>query len=340
MRFSLIVPVYNVEQYIEKCLQSIVDQTFHDYEVIVVDDETPDNSMDIVRRFEEAYPEKFIVIHQKNKGLGGARNTGVGVARGEYLLFVDSDDYLHPELLQTANQRLTEGNADLMIFNYDEVTVNGKVLNRVCACERDGILETPQERRELLLSLPAAWNKVYRREFYLSSGVTFPDKTWYEDLVTRILVAKAERIALCTEHFYYYVQRSGSIMNSNISPRKLEIIPMMDRVCDAFREESLWELFGAHLEASMLSSALHILDSINAIDIDSDLQAQLIDASLERFPDWKNNSILADISKAKLEVAATHDFRGYRNILRKQQVKGALLRVPLISWLNRLRKRV
>ena len=92
MRFSIIIPVYNVEKYIGKCMDTVMHQSFDDYEVIVVNDETPDNSMAIVQQYVDAFPGKIHVIHQKNTRQGGSRNRGVREAKGEYILFVDSDD--------------------------------------------------------------------------------------------------------------------------------------------------------------------------------------------------------------------------------------------------------
>ena len=114
MRFSIIIPVYNVEKYIEKCMASVMGQSFTDYEVIVVDDESPDNSMAVVERYAEEYPGKIRMIRQKNTRQGGARNHGVRYAKGDYLLFVDSDDYVHPDMLKTVDERLKQQPCDIL----------------------------------------------------------------------------------------------------------------------------------------------------------------------------------------------------------------------------------
>ena len=113
-KFSIIIPVYNVEKYIGKCLESVMNQTYKDYEVIVVNDGTKDNSMDIVKN----YPVK--IIEQENQGLSVARNTGVKKAKGEYIIFLDSDDYIEKDLLKNINKSL-DNNPDLVRFQIQEV---------------------------------------------------------------------------------------------------------------------------------------------------------------------------------------------------------------------------
>ena len=123
MRFSIIIPVYNVEKYIRKCMDTVMNQTFRDYEVIVVNDETPDNSMKIVQEYVDAFPGMIQVIHQKNTRQGGARNNGVTKARGEYLLFVDSDDYVATTMLETVDARLKANPCDVLVLRRDLLSV-------------------------------------------------------------------------------------------------------------------------------------------------------------------------------------------------------------------------
>ena len=329
MRFSIIIPVYNVEEYIEKCLQSVENQTFGDYEVIVVDDETPDNSMQIVQRFSDAAPEKYHVIHQKNKGLGGARNTGAAAAQGEYLVFIDSDDYIHPDMLQVLDQRLQEDHSDMLMFNFTEVTTSGEILDEARICQEDTVCRSEEERMPILLCPPAAWNKVYLRSFYQSSGVTFPEKTIYEDIVTRILVAKAQSVQLCTKSFYYYVQRTGSIMNSRISPRVLDVIKMVEMVLDTYQREGLYETFKPYLDASLIESVLHVLDHVNKNDPKNSIQKDLADVLRKHFPQYAENSFLARSRKKKVRYATEYRFDAYHWAGEVQKFKGVLMQLPM-----------
>ena len=132
MRFSIIIPVYNVEKYIGRCMDTVMHQSFDDYEVIVVDDETPDNSMDIVRKYAEEFPGKIHMIRQKNTRQGGARNRGVTMARGEYILFVDSDDYVHTDMLRIVDERLRDHPCDILVFQHRPVTEQGERSTLLC----------------------------------------------------------------------------------------------------------------------------------------------------------------------------------------------------------------
>ena len=118
MKFSVLVPVYNTSQYLEQCLTSLVDQTFDDFEVIIVNDGSTDNSKDICDKYQSEYPEKITVINQENQGLIAARRNAIKVAKGEYCIFVDSDDYIQLTLLEKVNDSINEYNTDVLIYSF------------------------------------------------------------------------------------------------------------------------------------------------------------------------------------------------------------------------------
>ena len=340
MRFSIIVPVYNVEEYIEKCLKSIEDQTFRDYEVIVVDDETPDNSMALVQTFVDRHPEQFRTIHQKNKGLGGARNTGVAAAQGEYLLFLDSDDYIPVHALETLDKRLTDCPCDMIFFNYTDVSVSGETIFVHRDCDRDVLLQTTEEKKELLSMTPSACSKAFLRSFYLQSGVSFPERTLYEDAITRILTARASSIQLCTESLYYYVQRPGSIMNGAVSPRVMEIRKAVDLVYDAFVSQGLMQTYQDAIEAALIGSVLYVIHGVNCIARNQPYQKALIHYIEERFPDYQSNPVLDQGARSKIDCLKRERYGEYYCRFHQiPQIKLALLRIPLVRKLNDLRKR-
>lgn len=134
MKFSIIIPVYNVEQYLEKCLLSVVEQNYHDYEIIIVIDGATDGSQEIAENIKKRYPEKNIqIICQENKGLGGARNTGMQYASGDYWLFVDSDDYLDSHALETLAKVTANDKYDMIYFNTYVVDEKGENF-KFCRC--------------------------------------------------------------------------------------------------------------------------------------------------------------------------------------------------------------
>lgn len=345
MRFSIIVPVYNVEAYLRKCLDSVVNQSFDDYEIIVVDDETPDNSMDIVQDFVEKHPEKFQIIHQKNKGLGGARNTGVAVAKGEYLLFLDSDDYIHEQMLEILDQRIRENPCEMLIFNFYTALTSGKILSDIVFFQKDELVTDVKRKKELLQQPPAAWNKVYLRSFYMQSGVSFPERLFYEDVITRILVAKAERIQLCANSLYYYIQRPGSIMNSKVSPRVLEIKTIVEMVRAKCISDGLHEEYKKAIDAALIGSIICVIDGIMDQDRNHGYIEELRSYIREQFPGYETNDAMLPEVRSKVDCLLHKGAQAYYlrfSLLPRfnlvHHAKQALLRIPLIGKLNDLKK--
>lgn len=207
-KFSIIVPVYNVEEYIDKCLKSIFNQTYKDFEVIVVDDGTEDNSMDIVNKYD------VIVVKEKNSGLSTARNNGVKKAKGEYLLFVDSDDYLEKDLLKNINDNLSD-NPDVLRFQIKEVDED-KETNY----NEEGFDTTNGADAFNKISkyhyIENAWAYAINRKYYLDNNYKFKDGSYHEDFgLIPLVIIKANTVKSISYIGYNYRQRNNSIMNNN-----------------------------------------------------------------------------------------------------------------------------
>lgn len=207
-KFSIIIPVYNVESYIKKCLDSVTRQTFSDYEVIVVNDGTKDNSMDIVKN----YPVK--IINQSNKGLSEARNNGVKHATGDYLIFLDSDDYWEKDLLQKVNESLSN-KPDVVRFQIQEVYEDGR---KIQYQENSFINKSGEEAFELLTSyhfVENAWCYAIKRKYYNIEKFSFKKDALHEDFgLIPLVIIKAKKVNSISYVGYNYVQRGGSIMSS------------------------------------------------------------------------------------------------------------------------------
>lgn len=340
MRFSIIIPVYNVEKYIDRCMDTVMHQTFEDYEVIVVNDETPDNSMAIVQNYVDAFPGKIQVIHQKNTRQGGARNNGVSRARGEYLLFVDSDDYVALNMLETADRHLRQNPCDILMFHYARVTEQGQLLSSAVF---DGIepgMYIPK-RDKFVVNLPTGpVCKAFRREFYLDTQVQFPEKLLYEDSITRLFYAMASGIYVCGDVLYYYVQSPNSSIRRNISEKMLDILTMTDIVIEEFRKRNLYEPFRDHLECALIYGVLYILDLINAARPDHPMQRAFADYLTSRFPDYRNNPEIGKTLCKALDYLTGYEFRKYYyRILLAGRIKEKILSNPLAAKLNELRRR-
>ncbi|MBQ8535454.1 MAG: glycosyltransferase [Bacilli bacterium] len=215
-KFSIIIPVYNVEKYIDGCLKSVMNQSYKDYEVIVVNDGTKDNSMDIVKNYDVK------VIEQKNQGLSAARNTGVKHAKGDYLIFLDSDDSWNENLLEEISKSL-KNNPDVVRFQIQETYEDKdevKPFNEQAFKGKNGV-----EAFETITNfhfIENAWCYAIRREYYKKNKFSFKVGTIHEDYgLTPLIIIKADKVN-CIEYIgYNYLQRQGSIM-SNTAYEKIQ----------------------------------------------------------------------------------------------------------------------
>ena len=206
-KFSIIFPVYNTEKYLKRCLDSIKSQTFKDYEVIIVNDGSTDNSSDIISK----YPYK--VINQENLGLSMARNNGVKASIGDYLIFLDSDDYIEKDLLKEINNSLSNS-PDLVRYQIKEVFDNEDNINYE---------ETPFDNKNGVDAfkfitnyhfVENAWAYAIKREFYLKEKFSFKKGAYHEDFgLIPLVIIKSKIVNSINYVGYCYYQRDGSIMN-------------------------------------------------------------------------------------------------------------------------------
>lgn len=213
---SVIIPVYNVEKYIEQCLDSVVNQSLgiDNIEVIVVNDQTPDNSMDIVKRYAEKYPSIKIVNNEVNKGLGQSRNAGLSNATSDYVTFLDSDDFISLNTFEDSINKLKESDCDLLIYNWEVYTDDGSVeppnIHNQNVSE-DRVIEDISEFSEIFL-LTSACNKIYHKSLFKYLNY---DKGLYEDnIVTSLVLLNSRRIFLSKDSTYFYRKNSSSITES------------------------------------------------------------------------------------------------------------------------------
>ncbi|MFC1417062.1 bifunctional glycosyltransferase/CDP-glycerol:glycerophosphate glycerophosphotransferase [Streptacidiphilus cavernicola] len=238
-RFSVIVPAYRVQAYLGECLTSVLSQTFEDFELIGVDDCSPDGCGEIFDEFARADPRVKVLHLAENAGLGGARNAGLAVATGDYLLFLDSDDSMTPGSLQAIAERLdATGSPDLLVFDYARTFWDGGVVRSIDAGvfaadpDRPEVFDVAQ-RQELLALLMVVWNKAYKRSFAEQYGLAFPHG-YYEDIPwTYPSLLAAARIALLDRVVVHYRQRrEGGNILATVSRKHFDIFGQYDLVFD------------------------------------------------------------------------------------------------------------
>ncbi|WP_339099687.1 glycosyltransferase family 2 protein [Candidatus Enterococcus lemimoniae] len=225
---SIIVPVYNVEKYLHKCVDSILSQTFSDIEVILVDDGSTDKSGEICDQY-VVKDQRIRVIHKKNGGLSSARNIGLDIAVGRYIGFVDSDDYIANDMYEILYDQLIESNADLSCVGMIDVYEN-----RTSELKQNKIIELVDQKQAIKLVVDGkdifayAVNKLYKRDLF--NDIRYPEGKIVEDAFIIIdLLLLCERIVINSEQKYFYYRRNDSITGASFSGKNLDIIEAWTR---------------------------------------------------------------------------------------------------------------
>lgn len=256
-KISVVIPVYNVEKYLERCFNSVVEQSFTDYDIWIINDGSTDNSADICAAYKEKYPHKVNLIHQENRGVGAARNLGVNKCSGEYILFVDSDDYIELCALQKISDAIDAHNdPDMVIFDCRSFSDEKTLLLYKSNVEPRKVFSF-FDHPEIIHTPINAWLRAVKRKIYINNNVTFPARLWYEDLATvPKLIVHCKTIVYIDEILYHYYIRNGSIMHNQNYDRKIELLSIMDMVLEFFKQKNLFNTFYPEIEFLAVS---HIL---------------------------------------------------------------------------------
>lgn len=233
---SVIVPVYKVEPYLDKCISSIVNQTYKNLEIILVDDGSPDNCPAMCDAWAEK-DSRIRVMHKTNGGLSDARNAGMAVATGELMAFVDSDDWIVPDMYEYLYQRLTEDNSDIAACGVQMVWED-KTPSRMLTQEGNCVLNQEEAMRAIIeeswLKQPV-WYKLYKTA--LVRDILFPVEKYHEDVFWSYqAVGKAQKVSVSDHIGYYYLQRGGSIMGAGYSLKRLDAVEAKVQRCAYIQE--------------------------------------------------------------------------------------------------------
>lgn len=218
VELSIVVPIYNVEQYLEECLESIYKLNIKK-EIILVNDESPDNSHKIMEKYKKLHPMDTTIVNQRNKGLSGARNSGLRVAKGKYIAFIDSDDFIDTKKYEEFFNKGKHKKLDIIIGNYQKY--DGKKYLDVCKRDKKinnfGVIngkEFFEKSMELNSFKEEVWDDIYNREFLINNNLKFKEGLLHEDTLFFIqALIKAEKVEYLDIPFYIYRQRDDSIMS-------------------------------------------------------------------------------------------------------------------------------
>ena len=251
---SIIVPVYKVEKYIEKCVNSILEQTYHNLEIILVDDGSPDKCGQICDEYQKK-DSRIKVIHKKNGGLSDARNSGIRIASGQYLGFVDSDDYIAPDMYEHLFLIMKEKNADIGVCNACIVSENS--VPEFTDDTQPVVFESNECLKVMIcdkLLTVNTWNKLYKRHVF--DGIEFPVGKLYEDFATTYkVIEQAKTIVVSKAKKYAYVQRKGSIMNQTAFRMKTDKIDIVEEMWLHYSKTN--QRFSTELQAGIIEYVIN-----------------------------------------------------------------------------------
>lgn len=284
-KISIIVPVYGVEEYIVKCIDSLVNQTYKDIEIIVVDDGTKDNSIKLI---EDNFNDKRIKIyHKKNGGLASARNYGITKAISEYLFFVDSDDYIDKNCLKEMYETIKKDKSNLVICDYYKLYEDGKK-------EHIPIIPHYDEKNNKMsvISMPGAVCKLIRTDIIKKYKIEFLLDHYFEDnAIMPFACAVSGKFSYIKKPFYYYLQRNGSILNQKkYNPKWEDIFDSLDNLYNKFIEYNLYDEFYLELEYIYIEYLLHAAN-LKFIDYkEGKKNIKKVAKTMKKyFPKWRKN---------------------------------------------------
>lgn len=271
IKISIIIPVYGVEKYIRQCLESVINQTYKNLEIIVVNDGTKDNSIRIVEEY--LFDKRIKIINKENGGISSARNRGIEEATGEYVSFVDSDDWLEIDLYEKIIQILERDKAEIIVFNYNRYSENKKKYRR-------NILKLKKIPKEILFKNlnGECWNKLYKIEFLRENNLRFFEGIIYEDIIWEIeTMHLVEKIKFYNYSGYNYrYDREGSIINtlkfSEIKKAYLKIIEKIDNILTKEMRYNLTKLQKKRLKLFKLELSLKLKEKIEFSEIKEKLK--------------------------------------------------------------------
>ncbi|MFR1646996.1 MAG: glycosyltransferase family 2 protein [Clostridia bacterium] len=307
-KVSVIVPIYNVEKYLEKCINSLLSQTLEDIQIILVNDGSKDNSGNIAKEYEKNNKDRVIYVEKENGGLSDARNYGLKYATGDFIAFLDSDDYIEKNAYEEMYNKAIEENAD-----YIECDFIWEFHNKIRVDK-----QYPYKNKKEMLSFVrvVAWNKLIKRQLITDNNLEFPKGLRYEDVeFTYKLIPFINKFVYVDKPFIHYVQREGSIANVQ-NERTAEIFTVLDNVIEFYKENNIYDEYRDELEYNyaryLLCSSLKRMCKIK----DKIVREKLLTESWERlnlnFPNWKENIILKTVNIGKNKYMRTVNKSTYK----------------------------
>lgn len=304
-KIDIIIPVYRTEKYLERCVNSLLNQTMDGIRIILVDDGSDDRCPDICDFFEAKY-NSVTVIHKENGGQSTARNRGLDIVDAEYVMFVDSDDYVREDACRLAYEKCKAEEADVLSFGVQMVDFDGNRIRKLPpnVDGMSGVL-TEEERRKLIFSFGHIWNKIYKSD--LIRDIRFPEGLFYEDYYYSAVVAsRVNKLSLLNEELYFYCANPTSTTHSPRPGHEFDKWAVMQAIEEYYKQNQIYERYSESLEY-LYSMFCFVNASISAlISYKQPLRIVLYARReiLNRYPDFtKNRYYQSRVSKRNKFIA-------------------------------------
>ncbi len=323
-KVSVVIPIYNVEQQLEKCLESLVCQTIDEYEMICVNDGSTDKSPIILERFAEKYPNKVKVVSQKNGGISRARNIALDQAIGEYIMFVDSDDFVEPNFIERALQEAEKTKADIVTFGYYQYFEDTQVSEKQVFEEREGIFSLEENKQFLTKINNAGWNKLIRRQLIEENQLRFEPDMRYEDFIF-MMKALLLSTSICVIHeplYHYRADRLGNESTTN-DKRMYDLINQSKTFLQWVKDKDLYSKYEEVLTIVIIRNCISCLRKVIGANNRQfvmeyiDFHFDFINRELPGYKKLKKEVILTRSEKIYWNPILCKVYYNYRQIRRK-----------------------
>ena len=247
---TVIVPVYNTAQYLSKCVDSILEQTWKNLEIFLVDDGSTDNSADIIKGYQQKYPAIIKGIFQENSGQGSARNSALDEMSGEYVSFVDSDDWIMPEMFAEMQANLNEASSDIVSCDYQIVNEQGNAIQQHSCGYIAELGQNIKDNIALVFSLePQVTSKLFKSYFFTEKKYRFPAKMWYEDLaILPSILSSCNRISKVPKCYYQYFKREGTT-TTTFTLKVLDGLLATSHIETLFKKEGKFDVYKSYVHS-------------------------------------------------------------------------------------------
>ena len=290
IKISIIVPIYNVEKYLKKCLESLFSQTLKEIEIIAINDGSTDNSYEIAKKYQDK--ENFKLLTQENKGLSYTRNLGLKSAKGKYIMFVDSDDYLDKDVCERLYEFALEKDADITCYDL-------KYLYPDMVSIMPGGTNEKVTQKEYVLGSGSAANKMYKKSFLNKINFKFEVNFWSEDAaIIPSLCLYTDKIYYLKDCYYNYFQRQNSITNqTTFNPKSFDTFKAVNILVDKFKTNNKYEEYIEEIEfIYVINLLLNIPLKVYKFKEAKSKLKELTLFMKENYPNWRKNKYFKELS--------------------------------------------